>query len=55
MANSLRVASVEDGKEEGGKNSCYVAAKERSEMFLRSPPLLGDSSLICVLKHDQLC
>lgn len=55
MAKSLRVASAEDGKEEGGNGSCYVAAKEKSEMFLCSPPLLRDSSLIRVLKHDQLC
>lgn len=54
MAKSLRVASAQDGKVEGGKGGCCVAAKERSGMFLRSTPLLRDSSLISVIKHDQL-
>lgn len=55
MAKSVRVARAEDGKEEGGKGGCCVAAKERSEMFLHSSPLLRDSFLISILKHDQLC
>lgn len=33
MAKSLMVISAEDGKEEGGRGSCYVAATERSEML----------------------